>query len=251
MTLPTDAVIGQADSLNLCWPAGSDLPWAPAAMTWLRSALPAGVYLALGPDRGVEDIPDQPDQAPARLRNTRRRAQFAAGRALARTALQAAGLEQPPRLPSQSSGAPEWPTGMVGAITHTDEVAAVAVARRVQLAGLGLDVERRRILSDGFEAHVCVGMERRDNTLDALARFSAKESIYKALAPLGIAPLRFHDVAVTAQDHALHFSATPQCRWRDSLSRLRGLWLSGPSHVLTLVWLGGPPPAPDEASRHQ
>src|SRR5580692_7617313 len=70
-----------------------------------------------------------------------RRAEFVAGRLCAREALAALGAPST-RVPRGIDGAPEWPTGFVGSISHTAELAFAAVAPAAEARGLGLDVER-------------------------------------------------------------------------------------------------------------
>ncbi len=192
--------------------------------------------MALGSDHPGEEL-SAPATEHARFRNARRRAHSAAGRQLARVALAAADLCPHQAIPRLSSGAPQWQPGVTGSITHTDGLAAAAVCTTRCIRAVGIDVERRRPVRAGFEMHVCTDSERSNNSLDALTRFSAKESIYKTLAPLGIQPLRFHDVTVTADGNQLRFEPTPQCTWSEALSALIGVWMAGNTHVLTLVWL--------------
>lgn len=213
----------------------------------MRAALPQGLSLALGPDQSVSRLATAhrpPIAPPPGLRNARRIAQFQAGRELAHAALAAADLDQTAVISKSESGAPAWPEPIIGSISHTDGLAAAAVASHARFDAIGLDVERRRVVKDGFESHVCVGDEHRDASLDALTRFSAKEAIFKALDPTGIAPLRFHDVQVFDESGQLGFSATSQCQWTTALAQLKGLWRALDSHVLTLVWVTPPAPTP-------
>src|SRR5258708_4976351 len=60
-----------------------------------------------------------------------------------------------------SAGEPVWPDGIVGAITHTGELAVAIVGWRSAYAGLGVDLER---LTPGLSARaarlVCTPAER-------------------------------------------------------------------------------------------
>ena len=58
----------------------------------------------------------------------KRRREFATGRHCARSALGALGVGPAPILPGQA-GAPQWPSGIVGSITHCAGYRAAAVAR--------------------------------------------------------------------------------------------------------------------------
>jgi 4'-phosphopantetheinyl transferase EntD len=116
-----------------------------------------------------------------------RRAEFVAGRLCARDAL--AGLGAPSTtVPRGSDGAPEWPAGFVGSISHTADFAFAAVARSAQVRALGLDVERiARFQTTKITRLVTTPAERAlfDFSTDMLAIvFSAKEAVYKCLYPL-------------------------------------------------------------------
>jgi len=78
----------------------------------------------------------------------KRRREFAAGRNCARRALAFLGV-QDCALPMGNDREVLWPEGIVGSISHCDDLCAVAVARRDFAAGIGLDVER----AGGADAH--------------------------------------------------------------------------------------------------
>ena len=69
-----------------------------------------------------------------------RRSEFATGRRCARSALGALGLAPAPILPGQA-GAPQWPSGIVGSITHCAGYRAAAVAQTSEVMTIGLDAE--------------------------------------------------------------------------------------------------------------
>ncbi|QCR44794.1 4-phosphopantetheinyl transferase [Curtobacterium sp. SGAir0471] len=77
-----------------------------------------------------------------------RRAEFRTGRVLARRTLTAIGTPVT-SLPVSRSGAPRWPDGVVGTITHCPGVRACAVARSVEHAGVGIDATPARPLPSG------------------------------------------------------------------------------------------------------
>jgi 4'-phosphopantetheinyl transferase EntD len=131
----------------------------------------------------------------------KRRREFATGRRCARLSLAALGCTAAPLLPGPS-GAPAWPAGVVGAISHCDGYRVAAVAHERDLAGLGIDAEPVGPLPDGVLDAVSLPEERAD-----LARltstapeipwdrllFSAKEAVYKVWFPLTRKPLGFED----------------------------------------------------------
>jgi len=134
----------------------------------------------------------------------KRRAEFATGRACARAALARLGLPPAPILPGLR-GAPQWPSGVVGSITHCAGYRAAAVARDGEVVTIGLDAEPHEKLPPGvLEAIASPGEQARVAAL-AAARpdvhwdrilFCAKESVYKAWFPLTRQWLGFADAAV-------------------------------------------------------
>lgn len=82
-----------------------------------------------------------------------RRAEFVTGRVLGRRALAALGV-RPASIPVARSGAPVWPPGVVGSITHCVGHRACAVGRRDEHAGIGIDATPARPLPGGVLARV-------------------------------------------------------------------------------------------------
>ncbi|WP_420367753.1 4'-phosphopantetheinyl transferase family protein [Curtobacterium sp. L1-20] len=77
-----------------------------------------------------------------------RRAEFVTGRVLARRALAGMGI-QCGAIPVARSGAPVWPDGVVGSITHCVGLRACAVGRRDEHVGIGIDATPARALPVG------------------------------------------------------------------------------------------------------
>jgi len=145
----------------------------------------------------------------------RRRGEFAAGRACARAALTQLGLPAAPILPGPR-GAPQWPAGVVGSITHCDGYRAAAVARARDVLTLGLDAEPAGPLPGGVLDAVSLAEERgRLPALTAAAPhvawdrllFCAKEAVYKAWFPLAGRWLGFEEAAITFAPDAGTFTA--------------------------------------------
>jgi 4'-phosphopantetheinyl transferase EntD len=134
----------------------------------------------------------------------KRRAEFATARACARAALARLGLPPAPILPGLR-GAPRWPSGVVGSITHCAGYRACAVARDGDVVTIGLDAEPHDKLPPGIlEAIASPGEQARLAAL-AAARpdvhwdrilFCAKESVYKAWFPLTRQWLGFAEASV-------------------------------------------------------
>jgi|SRR5690606_32973685 len=145
----------------------------------------------------------------------RRRATFLAGRACAHAALAALNVRTS-AIPIGAGGAPVWPKGSVGSISHTARVAAAVVASDPPVAGLGLDVEDDNPLDDvGTVGLICRPDEmpaaqapsEAEKLLWGKLVFVVKEAVYKLHHPLGGAFLDFHDVRVTLEPGAGRFCA--------------------------------------------
>ncbi|MEM1245367.1 MAG: 4'-phosphopantetheinyl transferase superfamily protein, partial [Acidobacteriota bacterium] len=120
---------------------------------------------------------------------SKRRAEFSAGRHLARRIGQRLG-HPIAALPRRDDGAPAWPSGLLGSISHCDDLCVVALAPATRLRGLGVDIEPNRPIERELWPELFTPEERlwldRDRTpgVDSSRfAFSAKESYYKAFAP--------------------------------------------------------------------
>jgi 4'-phosphopantetheinyl transferase EntD len=131
----------------------------------------------------------------------RRRAEFAAVRGCARRAMARLGVVGGAILPGRS-GAPVWPTDVVGSMTHTDGYCAAAVASATRVRALGIDAERHDRLEDGLRGLVLTDAERMGlgglptGTCWDMVSFSAKEAVFKAWYPLTWSRLGFQDVVL-------------------------------------------------------
>ncbi|MBI3555159.1 MAG: 4'-phosphopantetheinyl transferase superfamily protein [Deltaproteobacteria bacterium] len=134
-----------------------------------------------------------------------RKAEFVAGRYAALMALKAAGCQDSGELRTLEDRSPHWPPGFVGTITHTSGYVSAAVAAATHLRGLGRDTER--ILDEAtaleIQGHALRPEEIKRQAASGLAVgeytgviFSAKESLYKALAPLVRRYFDFQDAQV-------------------------------------------------------
>lgn len=132
----------------------------------------------------------------------RRKREFTAGRVCARVALKRLG-EPPQPILRGTDGAPRWPAGMVGSITHCDGYCAAAVAYREKVCGVGIDAEVATPLGEEVslictprELEIAAGSGVPSALLPSMI-FSAKESFYKLYYPLAGAFLDFFDVEIT------------------------------------------------------
>ncbi|MFJ8941803.1 4'-phosphopantetheinyl transferase [Streptomyces sp. NPDC102395] len=122
----------------------------------------------------------------------KRRREFALVRTCARRAMEKLGVPAQPVLPGER-GAPRWPDGLTGSMTHCEGYGAAALARTAELASLGIDAEPHEPLPEDVLPAVALPAET--ERLRRLAAehpeicwdrmlFSAKESVYKAWFPL-------------------------------------------------------------------
>jgi 4'-phosphopantetheinyl transferase EntD len=145
----------------------------------------------------------------------KRRSEFAAGRHCAHLALADLGCGPAP-IKRADSGAPLWPAGVVGSITHCAGYAASAVGWARDVVALGIDAEPHLALPAGVIDTVALDEEHTE-----LARltadwpgvcwdrlfFSAKESVYKAWNPITGRWLGFKQAAVMVDADAGTFAA--------------------------------------------
>ncbi|MCM1973259.1 4'-phosphopantetheinyl transferase superfamily protein [Streptomyces sp. G1] len=176
----------------------------------------------------------------------KRRREFAAVRSCARRAMEKLGVPPQPLLPGER-GAPRWPDGLTGSMTHCDGYCAAALVRAEDLASLGIDAEPDERLPGGVLPAVSLPGEAQ--RIDRLAGerpeirwdrllFSAKESVYKAWFPLTGKWLDFTEADIDLRPGGT-FTATllvpgPLVRGR-RLDVFEGRWTAGRGLVATAV----------------
>ncbi|QFQ97780.1 4'-phosphopantetheinyl transferase superfamily protein [Streptomyces phaeolivaceus] len=151
------------------------------------------------PDLSAEEFAQVAGAVPERRR------EFATVRLCARRALAQLGLPALPLLPGPG-GAPRWPAGVVGSMTHCPGYRAAAIARRRDVVALGIDAEPAEPLAGGLLEAIALPGERahvrrlsRSRPSIAWDRllFSAKEAVYKSTFPATGVRLGFEDAAIT------------------------------------------------------
>jgi len=233
------------------------LPPATLALD-LGSRLHVVALTLLGPQLTLRALPSEALQAAALFPRAvaKRRAEFAAGRHAAGLALAQLGCLD--AVSRNADGSPGWPTDFTGSISHGAQIAVAVGARRVDYAGVGIDVEslisaaqcaeiaprilsseelqllRRALPNRGVPEHLSLG-------------FSAKESLYKCLNPLVARFIEFEDARVA---RVLPESESRGRIWlalRQSLSsdfpsavELPGRYAFASGRIETAVWLTAP-----------
>ncbi|WP_063041585.1 4'-phosphopantetheinyl transferase Npt [Nocardia grenadensis] len=132
----------------------------------------------------------------------KRRRDFIGARHCARQALAQLG-EPAVAIGKGERGAPVWPRGIVGSLTHCDGFRGAALAHRMRYRSIGIDAEPHDALPEGVLDSVSLPAERewlRTSDcalyLDRLL-FCAKEATYKAWFPLTTRWLGFEDAHIT------------------------------------------------------
>ncbi|WP_166353423.1 4'-phosphopantetheinyl transferase family protein [Phytoactinopolyspora limicola] len=214
----------------------------------LEQLLPHGVYAA---ERRVDDTPEPlfPEELAHIARAVpKRRDEFTTVRYCARLALRQLGMDRPPLVPGEG-GAPTWPRGVVGSMTHCTGYRAAVVADGANVVSIGIDAEPDEPLPEGVEQAVMLPTERRHVAELAVAEpgphwdrllFSAKESVYKTWYPLAGTWLDFEDAEVRFHPDGTfavkllidHPPAASQ-----PLTQVEGRWLSADGLLLTVVVL--------------
>ncbi|MEJ3744370.1 4'-phosphopantetheinyl transferase superfamily protein [Actinomycetes bacterium KLBMP 9797] len=145
----------------------------------------------------------------------KRRQEFTTVRHCARAALRRLGVPPGPILPGER-GAPRWPAGVVGSMTHCAGYRAAALARHTDVASVGIDAEPHEPLPDGVLGAVTSDGERA--MLGRLAAaapgvcwdrlvFCAKEAVYKTWYPLTGRWLDFAEAEVDIDPVTATFAA--------------------------------------------
>ncbi|MCT9930189.1 4'-phosphopantetheinyl transferase superfamily protein [Planotetraspora sp. A-T 1434] len=133
-----------------------------------------------------------------------RRGEFVTGRHCARRALARLGVSPGP-IPRGERGAPLWPPGTIGSITHCAGYRAAAVAAERDAATLGIDAEPHGPLPSGVLEAIArpeeiVALRLLQNAEPGVCwdriLFSAKESVYKAWFPVTGRWLEFSEASV-------------------------------------------------------
>ncbi|OJF12159.1 4'-phosphopantetheinyl transferase family protein [Couchioplanes caeruleus] len=176
----------------------------------------------------------------------KRRDEFTTVRHCARTALADLGVPPGPILRGER-GAPIWPRGIVGSLTHCAGYRAAAVARDTDVRGIGVDAEVHGPLPDGVLDLVSLPEER--DHLAALSTkhpqtrwervlFSAKESVYKVWFPRTGEWLGFKEASLTFAPDTGEFTA--RLLRPGPFDTLAGRYLVAEGIVLTAIVLKRP-----------
>jgi 4'-phosphopantetheinyl transferase EntD len=178
-----------------------------------------------------------------------RRREYATVRSCARACLARLGYPQVAILPGVG-GAPSWPAGVQGSMTHCTGYAAAAVSHHRRILAIGIDAEPDAPLPDGIldliattaeQDHLAIIQRQPDSPNWDRLLFSAKESVYKAWFPLVGEWLDHQQAEILINPHDGTFKAQLS---RDGLTvhgrhirRLHGRWTRKQGILATAVVL--------------
>ena len=164
--------------------------------------------------------------------NKSRLNKFIGGRVALRRALKLIDRGDSPNIFKDQHGAPVLPRGIIGSISHKDDV-AVGVAMCNLVGGqIGVDIERchnkaaallsRRLLTVNEQQNLG-GIPSITAEEEVLLRFSFKESVFKAIHPFLLRPVGFTEVEIQPR--------------ADGTAEIIFLLTSGGSFKYQAVWL--------------
>jgi len=162
----------------------------------------------------------------------KRRRDFALGRACARAALAELGHGDAVIAKSED-GAPLWPPGVAGSITHTAGYAAALVGEQHNFAGIGIDAEQVGGVTPDLWPRLFTTAEQDrlraelDPLLAATLFFSAKEASYKAWALKSVLAFQEIEVSLTADGFSAVHAGT----------RLAGRHATDKGVALVAAWI--------------
>jgi 4'-phosphopantetheinyl transferase EntD len=214
----------------------------------IEQILPALVTSAesFGDDASAEFFPEE-RALMARAAESRRR-EFATARACARTALARLGRPAVAVLPGLG-GAPQWPDGVTGSITHCAGYRAAVVGLTRDVVSLGVDAEPNEALPDDEMLGLIALDEERARIGEFAAQmpgiawdrllFSAKESVYKTWFPLALCWLGFEsaDIVINPDDGTFTARLLVQGPPVNGapLTQLSGRWLADRGLLATAI----------------
>ncbi len=201
-----------------------------------------------------DDPPDLialPEEEPLIARSVaKRRNEFITARHCARLAMERLGVPTAPILKGEK-GEPQWPSGVVGSLTHTHGYRGAVVGRASAVRSVGVDAEPHDVLPDKVLEAISLPVERREISVlpadlhwDRIL-FCAKEATYKAWFPLTGRWLGFEDAHITFEVDATGVAGgfvsriliDPAARSGPPLTELTGRWSVAGGLALTAIVL--------------
>jgi enterobactin synthetase component D len=223
-----------------------------ASVTHAHRSLQTELQRRLGPDliavsTGTDGDPEMlwPQERPLiSAAVARRRAEFAAGRVAARIALCQLGWPEC-AIPAGEDRSPQWPSGVVGSISHTASVCVVVLGLEAHWTSIGIDIEAERAIPSELWPSICTDAELRylmtmvesERDLAASRIFTAKEAYYKWQFRLTGRLLDFRDVEIEMRGEGFTpiLKSANLNQMESPMSSLCGMWLCIDGWVL--AWM--------------
>ena len=199
----------------------------------ISRSLPSNVESVLAP---IESLQHQ----------TKRESEFAAGRKCAHASLESFGCYEEVAVAEDRS--PQWPNNFCGSISHSDDLAwAVTAQKTDHFRSIGIDTEPQVEIDTVQElSHTVASSSEWDlagefscnRKLMFTLMFSAKESFYKCIYPLGKSFFNFLDVTLTRIDESSLTLKFNRLQDRAVPQALKVRYLVCDRHVFTASWVG-------------
>ena len=211
-------------------------------MARMKGSFDTDMYLAGGLISEPAKSIDRAEWQRVASAGAKRQREYACGRYYSHQLLQQIGFGELV-IGSDAKGCPQWPTGIVGSISHTNDYCVAMLARTENYVSVGADLEEAGRMKESLwprlftpvEIERISRVEEADEQMRLAAiLFSAKEAFYKCDYPLNQQSYEFTDVEVSIDDArrlSLIFSAD------DRLIPYQGCYVSGMTHIMTVVYL--------------
>lgn len=186
---------------------------------------------ATDPETLVALLPPE-EQVIAAAFGDRRKLTFASGRAVLHHALARLGVAVQGAVLRDDRGAPLFPRGVIGSVSHKESIACALVARAGMGVHIGVDVEKIGAVRPEHGSLILTDAERvrLRGALDLVLALSLKESLYKALDPFVRRYVGFKEVEVFIEsDGTARFVLDID----EGPYRAEGTWSEEQGHVIT------------------
>lgn len=216
--------------------------------TIFDSLVPAQVAYALVPIAPGSMSPYAEERMAVKNAGRKRQLEFFAGRKAARQALGRLGV-RPLVIPIGLQRAPVWPSGIVGAITHTQYHAAAVAASAKHFSGIGLDLEENGRINEALATEIEEpGSYLSSTYIDILAsqgicantlHYSAKEAGFKAYFPATKHFMTYQDASCSIDLTTNSFTLSVNDQLRSlifSNKTLQGRFICTGSYLVTFSW---------------